>query len=134
MEKFLLSIFTLFCLTSFGQDTIVRHKILIGINFSPDYCYRSLTKNDPGISESSWNLGKRIEDSIETSKFGFTTGINVYYFINEKFSIESGIFYSLKGYKTIPINFVSITSSGYEYYLGQASLVFNYSYLDFPLK
>jgi hypothetical protein len=29
---------------------------------------------------------------------------------------------------------VSITSSGYEYYLGQASLVFNYSYLDFPLK
>jgi hypothetical protein len=134
MRRILILIFTLFSIISFGQDTIVQHKLFIGLNFSPDYCYRSLTKNDQSISESSWNRAKNLEDSIEKPKFGFTTGINFYYFINERFSIESGIFYSLRGYKTIPLPILIITSSGNIDFSEKASLISNYSYLDFPLK
>jgi hypothetical protein len=92
-----------------------------------------LTQKNNSISDSVWNYIKKYQDSLETSKFGFTTGINVCYYFNEKLSIESGIFYSNKGYKTIPIKTYLIDVSGNSRYVN-ASFISSYTYLDFPFK
>lgn len=118
---------------SIGQDTTTtKHKLLIGVSYSPDYCYRTLTRNDKSIPDSTWNSLKNFADSIETAKFGYTTGINICYYFNENLSIESGVLYSNKGDKTIPIKTFLIDSYGNVSPVN-ASFTSSYTYLDFPL-
>ena len=78
-----------------GQDTTGTkdRKFFIGVNFSPDYCYRNITKNDNSISSDQWTNIKNLEDSIYKPTFGYTTGLNFYYrikksdFLSEKSNI-----------------------------------------------
>lgn len=80
-----------------------QRRFSIGVNISPDCCYRTMTKNDKSISDSVWKFAKNLEDSIEKPKFGYTFGINLCYQITKRVYAEFGIQYSNKGYKTIPI-------------------------------
>src|ERR1035437_1411019 len=95
----LLCFSTLYIYGGNNQDTTARKgKWKIGINFSPDYCYRKL--DSTGINN---NYGDPISfiiherDSMEIPKFGFTTGISVGYDASRVISLESGIYYSNKG-------------------------------------
>jgi hypothetical protein len=116
----------------FGQDSIPtkERKFFIGINFSPDCSYRYITKNDKSISADQWTYIKNIEDSIYKPTLGYTTGLNFYYQINKLISIETGLQYSLKGYKTIPIQ----TQYSFNYPPAIATNYIYYSYFDFPLR
>jgi len=132
MNRLLILILLLTSTITFGQDTsATRHKFFIGVSYSPDYCYR--TQVNKSISDSLWNYVKNYYDSIETSKFGYTTGINLCYYISEKIFIESGVLYSNKGYKTIPVKTPMIDINGNVTYIS-ASFISTYKYLDIPFK
>jgi len=68
-------------------------KFSFGVNFSPDYSYRSLHSNNTDYDFVSNQL-----DDWEVPAFGFTTGLSVQYLANEKFEFESGIQFSDKTY------------------------------------
>jgi hypothetical protein len=68
-------------------------KFSFGVNFSPDYSYRSLHSNNPDHDFAVNQL-----NDWEVPAFGFTTGLSVLYLANEKFEFESGIQFSDKTY------------------------------------
>ncbi len=68
-------------------------KFSFGVNFSPDYSYRSLHSNN-----SDYDFAMNQLNDWEVPAFGFTTGLSVRYLANEKFEFESGIQFSDKIY------------------------------------
>lgn len=68
-------------------------KFSFGVNFSPDYSYRSLHSNNPDYDFAMNQL-----NDWEVPAFGFTTGLSVRYLANKKFEFESGIQFSDKTY------------------------------------
>jgi hypothetical protein len=68
-------------------------KFSFGVNFSPDYSYRSLHSNNPDYDFAMNQL-----NDWEVPAFGFTTGLSVRYLANEKFEFETGIQFSDKTY------------------------------------
>lgn len=112
------------------SDSIKSKKFYLVTSFSPDYCYRSLTKNDKTLSENSWLFAKNIEDSIDIAKISFSTGIMFGYELNNKFAIELGVHYSNKGWKTIPVWTIYDWNKDPE----RATIIYNFKFIDIPLK
>jgi hypothetical protein len=84
----------------FAQNTLqIRpatfSKLLVGISISPDYCFRTLENND-GSSTSAMIIDLR--NNKEQFKIGYTAGLNICYNISNRWSIESGVLLSSKGY------------------------------------
>ena len=67
---------------------------LIGLNFSADYCNQSGSENDESRSGSN----EETHDQLEYAKFGYTTGLTAEFVFSSKFSIESGLQFSNKGF------------------------------------
>lgn len=132
MKQLLICAILLLSISVFGQEkAVIKNKhFYIGINFSPDYCYRLLNKNNDSMPNERWIKAKNLLDSIELSKFGYTAGISFGYQIRHWLSIETGIEYSNKGYKTVPI----LTIFDFNRDPEIAKNIYNYSYLDIPLK
>lgn len=72
-------------------------KIYFGLNFSPDLCGRTL--RNKGNSESV-DLLIDLRNNSEINKLGFTGGFAFGYKLNSKLKLETGIFFSSKGYKS----------------------------------
>jgi len=115
-----------------GQDTssIKQKRIFLNVNLSPDYCYRYITKNDNSITNEKWEEVKNLLDSLYKPIFGYSTGLNVYYQIGKRFSLETGFQFSRKGYKTIPI----LTIYDFKYDAEIATNYTYFTYFDFPLR
>jgi hypothetical protein len=96
----------------------------LGINFSPDLAYRTTASKNDYIEDLS--------DKTEEPKFGYTAGANILLELNDCFSLESGIQYSKKGFRTEDASYVvelpepSIPTHGWFEY--------NFTYLDLPVK
>jgi hypothetical protein len=133
MKRLILFLATTFCsLIANGQNTNDSKptkdfkRILIGVNFSPDYCFRKLKNND-GSSTSALIVDNR--NSHESAKFGYTTGINVCINFSKAIGLEAGIQYSNKGYQFKFNNSTfdpSIPTKG--------KIIYNDKYIDIPLK
>lgn len=114
-------------------------KIQIGINFSPDFCFRTLKNND-GSATSDIVVKWRNEN--ETGKLGYTTGINMIFNLNKNIGIGAGIQYSNKGYqiKLEDLSFGSMIDPrrGFTNPSGaaitSAKFIYNDHYIDIPLK
>jgi len=132
MKRLLLLTILFSSISIYGNDTASTksRRIFIGANFSADHCYRALTKNDRNFPNDQWTMAKKFDDSVEVPKFGYTAGITFGFQINKRISIETGIQYSNKGYKTIPI----MTAYNWNEAEAIATNIINYSYLDFPLR
>jgi opacity protein-like surface antigen len=116
---------------SISDTSIHKNKWRIGLNFSPDYCFRKLDStnitngNPPNVRYTIMHY----RDSIERAKFGFTAGISIGYDINQNISLESGIFYSDKGYQTMELG----PFNGSNISIGGVKLIYSYNYIDIPL-
>lgn len=115
-------------------------KIQIGVNFSPDYCFRTLQNND-GSASSDMDVKWRNEN--ETGKLGYTTGINMIFNLNKNIGVGVGIQYSNKGYqiKLEDLNFGSMidprrgfTGNTSGAAITSAKFIYNDYYIDIPLK
>jgi len=135
MKRLTFLIATIFSLSVYGQDTLKSKptkdfkRVLIGVNFSPDYCYRTLKNND-GSSSSTFVLESR--NDREIAKFGYTAGLNVCYNFTNLIGIETGVQYSNKGYQTKMQDLIwgqpdpSLPT--------KAKFIYNDNYIDIPLK
>ncbi len=97
--SFLIILFLIFHTLS-AQEIISKKEqqpFFVGLHFSPDYSYRRLVNND-GQSVSQTIIRSR--DRMEKARLGFTTGVSFGWNISSRLQIESGLFYSAKGYKT----------------------------------
>lgn len=103
--------------------------LIIGVNFSPDICYRTLTNND-GDTLTNSLIDARNEN--ETPKFGYTTGFNVWVHIKYLPLIETGIQYSNKGYQ-IP-TYDLVWSQPDPTLPVRAKYIYGFHYIDIPLK
>jgi hypothetical protein len=114
-------------------------RFFIGATISPDYCYRTLSRNKKVAAPDYWDALKEFNDSIDRPKFSFTTGFNFGYKLNEKFSLESGLFFSDKGYSTIPVltlygNLPSSGSVSSNLIIVEATNSYHNYNLDVPFK
>lgn len=103
--------------------------ITVGFSFSPDYSYRTLKNND-GSSSSEMIIDQR--NDIEKGKLGFTTGLNLNIKVSKNLAIQTGIFYSDKGYRN-PKQALSFSSPS-PTEPTHVSTRYNLNYLDIPLK
>lgn len=114
-----------------SQDSDKNRKFSVGLNFSPDYCYRTL-KTD--ISYLLFEPEYR--DNQEYPKFGYTAGVNGNYILNKKISFESGFYFSDKG-ETIKLYGTQLIGTprdpnGFQNYF--ITINNKYYYLDIPFK
>lgn len=128
MKNLSIYLILLISLSSYGQDK-TNPRFQIGVNFSSDICYRNLESTD-GSSTSNIIVSQR--DEREIPKFGFTTGLNVCFELNDNFALESGIQYSKKGDQTkyLGVNFGQLPPSFPE----QVKYIYDYNYMDIPLR
>ncbi len=124
---------TTFC--SFGRDKTNDNfptdfkRVQIGFNISPDLCFRTLKGNE---NSATSNFVMKNNKQRETLKVAYTAGLNVCYNIKKSIGIETGIQYSNKGFQTkldkvVPLVPDPTNPDKFKY-------IFNYHYLDFPLK
>lgn len=137
----------LFSLPSPGQDTLTLKgttefkRLSIGVNISPDYCYRTL-KNNNGSATSDLIIDLREES--EGPKLGYTAGINAGYNFSKKWGVEMGIQYSNKGYafKNSALTFGEMIDPRYGFIYTSngaaaptyAKFVYHHHYLDVPVR
>ena len=135
MKQLPIFLLLLITLSSNGQNTDKKvstadfRRVQIGINFSPDICFRTL-KNNYGRSTSDLIIKRNNENEIV--KFGYTAGLNVCFNIKRFVGIETGIQYSNKGYQTKTIDYTSGQPSPFAPKEGQ--FIFNFHFIDIPLK
>jgi len=123
---------------SFAQEqseTVEYKKVLIGLNVSPDYSYRTLSNND-GSRTSSLIID--IRDSLETAKLGYTVGLNFIYNFNKRIGISTGLLISNKGYKSVMTGLAfDNLSAGFDVSSTRPKnieVIDNYYYFDIPIK
>ncbi|MFH0895806.1 MAG: outer membrane beta-barrel protein [Bacteroidota bacterium] len=102
MKSHLLLLSLLLSFYSFSQNTTNGSKekgssrFEIGVNFSPDLCYRTLDIIDASATGASLVYNDRNKN--EVFKPGFSTGFSACYYLKKRLGIEAGVQFSDKGY------------------------------------
>ena len=114
---------------------------LIGANYSVDYCSRELKAADNNET-ALWIMDLR--DEYEEGRRGYTTGLSVNYLFSTRFSAETGVFYSVKGYqhKKLELTFGDMTDPRFGFSFGDQSypgftvdgILYSFNYIDVPFK
>lgn len=131
MKHLTIFFLTLIAFSCYGQykikETPIKDfkRVQIGINVSPDICFRTL-KNNEGTSSSDLIITQR--NDRETVKVGYTTGLNVCFNIKKFVGLETGIQYSNKGYETKKQDLIFGQSDT------QSKFVYDFHCIDIPVK
>lgn len=124
MKYLLLLSISLLSLTAFAQN-----KIYIGFSFSPDYSFRDLKNGDGSIGS---DLTIKSRNNSEQEKFGYTTSLRLGFHLSENLSLETGVGYANKGYRTKEQNIIIINPDPNAPLKYQSNIT--YEYLGIPLK
>jgi hypothetical protein len=103
----------------------------LGLCFSPDYAYRTLTASggDPTASRFA-----ELRDEREVAKLGYTAGLDARYQINKRFALSLGLQYSNKGYQTKTQEYgLDPFSTPQPNDIVSARVVSGFHYIDLPL-
>lgn len=131
MRKIALLLFICFPLFLQAQNkSTVSKKLKLGVIFAPEYSYRKLSvaKKDESIA-----FIIPLRNKNESALIGYTLGINAIYNLSKHLNLESGVNYSVKGYKTDEqvLTFEDqLTASGF----GQIYGVNKFHFLEIPIK
>lgn len=135
MKQLTFFLMTLTAISSYGQDktkvttTSEFKRVQIGINISPDICFRTLENND---GSSTSDLVVKLNNENETVKVGYTAGLNICFNIKKNVGLETGIQYSNKGYQTHPIDLILSQPDPSE--PNKSKFIYNFHCIDIPLK
>lgn len=108
-----------------ASDSTKTKKLVVGISFSPDYCFRKLKPEE----DAKWIAESR--DSIEVAKFGYSVGAVVEYKLNSKLHIAAGVQFSDSGEKTKKF---TVDDLPYGQKAVSYSYNFHHHYLNIPVK
>jgi hypothetical protein len=119
MQTSFITFFLLLIFTAQAQltDSVSYNKFHIGFTYAPELSYRILRTDEPDI----WM--KENFDTLEISKYGYTTGLNIIFSINKNLSLSSGLLFSDKGERTKKYAIQPVNNYVNHFY-----------YLDIPLK
>lgn len=127
MKKYLL-LFGLLCTNTLFAQLNFGPKSKIGLVFSADACYRTLSASSADFTASSI-MDRR--NGYEKPRTGFTTGFSYVYGFG-RFAVETGAQYSSKGEQT---EFMELRYQMPEPGLPtKAKITYQYNYLDVPFK
>jgi len=103
----------------------------LGLNFSPDYCYRTLKSKD-ALSKS---YGEQL-DKVEYPKMGYTMGLNIRKPIHRRITIETGINFSSQGGKRIAYDHILtiIPGTGETMLAIKETTTYHNSFMNIPIK
>lgn len=105
------------------------HKQLwVGVTVSPDYTNRSLGSDGSMAAD----IVKENRNKKEAGQTGYTAGLAVIYTLTEQLSIETGVQYAQKGYRTKKENLVWQQPS--PSFPTTSKIIYNYFFLDIPLQ
>jgi opacity protein-like surface antigen len=110
-------------------DSTKQKRFAIGINFSPDYCYRNYIQL-PRITDNSQDY----YIYNELPKYGYTTGLTFDVNIGKRFMLETGILFADKGIKMDETVYDQIYSNGTKHIYSSAKSQFHNYFLDVPIK
>jgi hypothetical protein len=134
MKKICLLLLISFPLFTIAQNKLSGSKKLskfrYGLTFSTDYSYRRLTVK-PENEAVAYIIPVRNKN--ESANIGYTFGLNIDYSINKLVSLETGLNYSVKGYKTNSQVLVFESQLGTTSF-SEAIGFTNYHYLEIPIK
>ncbi|MES2621388.1 MAG: porin family protein [Bacteroidota bacterium] len=135
MKHLTLFMLALAALTCYGKDKTKEtssadfRRVQIGINVSPDICFRTLKNNDGSLTS---DLVVKLNNENETVKVGYTTGLNVCFNIKKFVGLETGIQYSNKGYQTKMEHLIyAQPEPGFP---NKAKFIYNFHCIDIPVK
>lgn len=117
--------------TTFTEKTYPNHQF--GMAVSPDVSYRILLENKP----TTWGI---IEDrnQHESSIVGLTAGLSYIYNFNRFWGLETGVYYSLKGYQRIENDLFTYDDydPNVDIFVNTKTARFSYQfhYIDVPVK
>jgi len=120
----ILFIFPFVCYAQDETDVVKNDNLSIGFSFTPESAYRT-TKVLDVVGESLLPASKS-----EKSKFGFTTGLSLDYRITDRFSFETGMLFSNKGYK----DNLFVREDENDFQGKEMDIHYNFCYLEVPLK
>jgi hypothetical protein len=110
-------------------DTIKQKRFAIGVNFSPDYCYRNFIQ------------AQRITDNSqdyyvynELPKYGYTTGLTFDVNLSKRFFLETALFFADKGINMNENMYAQINSNGKRDLYSSTKTKFHNYFLDIPIK
>lgn len=107
-----------------------KPKLALGLNFSPGYAYRFIWLSKDASSFT--HKVKEMFDDSEEGKFGYTAGLDLSWFPVKRLTIESGIWFSNKGFdlKWIELSGTAWEPDPYD----KARVRFSLGYVSVPLK
>jgi hypothetical protein len=148
MRNSLILIFVIFCSLCDAQNTVDSLKVkskkfFVGVNFSSNYCYRTLETSNS--DRYKFLVDSRNES--EKPRFGYSFGASSFLKISKYLEFGYGIQYSLDGYQTIVdysnLNFGDMVDPryGFVYTIFPDGRIVNeiiirstYNYIEVPIK
>lgn len=139
MKHLLLLPLMLVALASHGQErteagaVLEFRRVQIGINLSPDICYRTLSSDENG---TPYDYVLQHRNEMEIPQFGYTAGLNICYNITRSFGVETGIQYANRGYRTEPQGVQAIDPViPLDPFIPQRiRYIYDWYYMDIPLR
>lgn len=126
MKQLCLFVCMLWSVTVSAQEQVRFRRFSMALSYSPDFSYRQLKYS----ASDRWASDRR--NDREQPRLGHTAGISMRWRWTERLTVESGVLYSDKGYRTgkEPLQWTSPDPS----YPVSTRIVFRYETLDIPLK
>ncbi|MCB9261764.1 MAG: hypothetical protein H6607_05255 [Flavobacteriales bacterium] len=89
----------------------IRSKWALGLSFSPGLSYRHLGYNDfrnfarfDGNNAFVYGQSKTFRNKNDKAALGFYAGLDIYYHINPKWSVQTGVYYASLGEEMLVVN------------------------------
>lgn len=126
MKRLLFKILFLVPIILIGQEKESNErKLSIGLNFSPNYSYRTLSYDE------EWEGFVETREEQEHPSFAFNTGIAVHYSVNENVELVANVQFSKQthSFKEVPIADAMGGNTG-----GFADIQLRYYYLEIPFR
>lgn len=128
---FIVLLFSSFAATAqrmIKRNPAKHQQLWVGITVSPDYNNRTLSSDGSMAAD----IVKDSRDKREMGQFGYTAGLAVHYNLSEQWSIEAGVQYAQKGYRTKKENLVWQQPS--PAFPTTSKFIYDYFFIDIPLQ
>jgi hypothetical protein len=123
-------LFALLTFAAVGYAQNSNDKLQIGLNISPDICYRHIFATEGNENIFTTTL-INLRNSSEKPKLGYSGGLCVVYRYNPKLSFQAGFNYANLGFKSEIAGFIGPVEEDFPL---SAKYIDNFQYLEVPAK
>lgn len=116
--------------SAIAQAQNSNSKWQIGLNISPDICYRQIFATEGNENNFTTTI-INLRNSSEKPKLSYSGGLSVVYQYNPKLSFQAGLNYANVGYKSEIAGFIGPVEEDFPL---SAKYIYNFLYLEVPTK